>query len=61
MSRRTRVEKLMRNIRETSLAQWMLNRACALHLKDPGRFDHGPAGSSFWGWFYFRVLCNIST
>lgn len=28
-------------------------------MRDPGRFDHGPAGSSIWGWLYFRAICGI--
>jgi hypothetical protein len=38
---------------------FILRKALDAHMRDPGRFDHGPAGSSLWGWFYFRVLCGI--
>lgn len=41
------------------MKNWILNKALAAHLVDPKRFEHGPARSSLWGWFYFRVLCGI--
>lgn len=39
-----------------SMKDWLLNKAIAAHMRDPGRFDHGPAKSSVWGWLYFGLL-----
>ena len=51
---------VMHWVRGTALAQWMLNRALTLHLRDEGRCRVGPAQHNIWGWIYFRLLCGIA-
>jgi hypothetical protein len=53
------VRLAMMRLLPLSVKDWLLNSALAAHMRDPGRFDHGPAKSSFAGWIYFRVLCGI--
>jgi hypothetical protein len=52
---------IKRLLAKSWLGQWMLNRALALHMKDPRRFEFGPDRCNVWGWIYFTFLCGIST